>query len=184
MSNLVPLLFAAPLPAFVVFLGQAGRGDQALWVWVSIVPILWLAINFCSLFQNKQMQREMLGKLMADRTDPPIRRYFVGFAWPKRRMAIHTHEDVGFLLVYPETLEYFGDQQRFVIERSSIRRIGFGANMNTALGLGRWILIEAELDSKRTRLQVEPRERGTMFGNLILGNRMAAELRGWVVSGR
>lgn len=184
MSNLLPLLFVAPLPAIAVHLAQQGRNDQALWVWIAFVPALWLAINFFSLFQNRRIQREMMGKLFANRTDQPIRRFFVGFARPKRRVAIHTHEDVGFLLMYPDKLEYFGDRFRYVIERPSIRRIAFGANINTLLGLGRWILIEAEVDSKRIRLQIEPRERGTMIGNLLFSSKMCKELKDWVGSAR
>jgi hypothetical protein len=184
MSNLVPLLFVAPLPAVAVSLSQAGKSDQAFYVWVSIPVVLWLAINFFSLFQNKSMRREMLGKLLADRPGIEERSFFVGFARPKRKAAIHTHEDIGWLILHPDRLEFFGDTLNHELPRSTIRSIRFGANMNSLLLLGRWVLVEAEVEGKRVRLQVEPREKSTMLGNLVFSKRLAEELRAWARPGR
>ncbi|MCW5945793.1 MAG: hypothetical protein KIT74_02045 [Fimbriimonadales bacterium] len=184
MSNLLPLLFVAPIPAIALYFEQNKQSQVALWVWISIPLALWLSVNFFAPFQNRQIKKEMLGKLLSDRPDIKGKKFFVGFARPKRKGAIHTHEDVGWLILHPESLEFFGDSHKHELPKSAIRRIRFGANMNTAMLLGRWILIEAEIDGKPVRLQVEPREKATMLGNLLLSGNVASEIRAWASAGR
>lgn len=183
MSNIAPLVVCAPVPAIAYYLDVLGYGREALIAWISFPVICYLAINFLGLVQNRKMRTE-LEYLLGSANLENGRRVFVGFSRPKAKVGIHPHEDLGWLVIKPDALEFIGERWNYVLERSEIRRIGFGFNVNSFFGLGRWIRIDGEVGGKFVRMLVEPRERDTMLGNLLLGGRLVRELRSWLKLGR
>jgi hypothetical protein len=90
---------------------------------------------------------------------------------------------VGFLLIYPDKVEFFGGHVRVSLRRSDTKQVRFRPNPHSWVGLGRWVSLEAEQNGQSVRLLVEPRERATLLGNRALGARLRTKLASWVISG-
>ncbi len=182
MGNLVPGLLAAPFAAYGVFEmwrsgDLLGRGLAAL---VAAAVVGWIALNFLGLYQNRAIHREMEMRLRSERPRPPYRRYFVGMATPAFRGWLDPHEDVGYLMLYPDRIEFFGERHRVVIEREKIVDIRVRPNVHTLVGLGRWVSVEATVDGKPARLLIEIRQRNTLLGNLRMSRTLLKKLRKWL----
>ncbi len=182
MGNLLPGLIAAPFALWGLFsMWQSGVILGKGLLWLSVTPVAgWIAVNFLGLYQNRIMHREMTLRLRSERPNPPYRRYFVGMATPAFRGLLDPHEDVGFLLVHPDKIEFFGERIRVEIHRPEIREIRIRPNVHTLIGLGRWVSIEAEVDGKQARLMVELRQRPTLLGNLLMSRTLLKKLRRWL----
>lgn len=185
LGNLIPMLFSAPF---------AGIGLYALWksgnlldrglIWLALAPAVgWIALNFTGLFENRKIQREIEMRLLADRPKPTYRRYYVGMATPAYRGVLDPHEDLGILLLHPDTVEYFGERHRVELPRSAVKEIRYRPNIHSWVGLGRWISLEATLDEKPVRLLVELRQRHTLLGNLRMSRTLMKKLRKWHAEG-
>jgi hypothetical protein len=181
MSNLLPLVPVAPLPALALYFDSNNRAVAANVVWASIPVVLWLGINFLALYQNAKIRRAL--KPLIEKTDA-LRSTFVGFARPKHKSPIHHHEDVGYLLVFPDKVEFVGESHRHELLRDEIKAIRFRFNLNSIFGLGRWVSIEGVSSGKHVRLMVEPREKPTLLGNRVYGKLLLKDLRSWWKTGR
>lgn len=181
MGNLLPTLFAAPFGAYGLYTMWAkgeilGRGL----IWLAATPIVgWIAVNFLGLYQNRAMRKEMDMRLRSERPNPPYRRYFVGMATPAYRGILDPHEDIGFLLIHPDKIEFFGEHIRVEIARSEVQGVRARPNVHTLIGLGRWVSIEALSNGKEARLLVEMRQRPTLLGNLLMSRTLIKKLRKW-----
>lgn len=184
MSNLAPLLVVAPLPPAALWLHGQGRATEALYVWGASPIVFWLSINFLGLFQNEKMKRVLRPPLRAAYPKKVKEATFAGFARPKYRGPLHPHEEVGWLLLHPDRIEFFGESQKHSLRRGEIAGAKFLWNVHSLLGLGRWICIEGRLKGKRVRMLVEPRERRTLLGNRLLAKRLLKEIREWAKGGR
>lgn len=150
-------------------------------LWLAAVPIVgWIAVNFLGLYQNRAMHKEMEMRLRSERPNPPYRRYFVGMATPVFRGILDPHEDVGFLLLQPDKIEFFGERIRVEIARAEVKQIRVRPNVHSLIGLGRWVSIEAEVEGKEARLMVELRQRPTLLGNLLMSRTLVKKLRKWL----
>lgn len=185
MGNLIPLAFAAPVGALGLF-EMWRTGDilgRGLWLLVLSLPLGLVAVNFLGLYQNRLMKKEMDLRLRGSRPRLPYRRYFVGMATPTFRGLLDPHEDVGFLLLHPDKVEFFGEKIRIELARSEIVGVRFRPNVHSLIGLGRWVSLEAMVEGKPGRLLVEIRERPTLLGNLLMSRTLLKKVAKWLAEG-
>ncbi|MFQ3587158.1 MAG: hypothetical protein SNJ76_05790 [Fimbriimonadaceae bacterium] len=132
------------------------------------------------LYDNEAMRRESEARLAARGGDKPGERYFVGFARPSYTGLLDPHEDVGFLIVHADRLEFLGERHDLVVDRSRIESIRFRRSIHSWVGLGRWVSIEGAIEGKPFRMLVEPREMGTLRANRRFGSRLRKRLQDWL----
>jgi len=182
MGNLLPGLLAAPFGFWGLYsMWRTGEILGRGLLWLTLVPIVgWISVNFLGLYQNRAMRKEMDLRLRTERPNPPYRRYFVGMATPAFRGLLDPHEDVGYLLLHNDKVEFFGERIRVEIARSEVKEIRVRPNVHSMIGLGRWVSIEASVDGKDARLMVELRQRPTLFGNLLMSRTLVKKLHKWL----
>ena len=142
--------------------------------------VAWITLNWTGLFENRNMRKALCKDLEV--LKPHFRgfRAFVGFASPSHSSMLDAHEDVGFLLLTPETLEFIGDTRTIVVLHSQVFGVHFKANVHTLVGLGRWICIVGRIDGKPFEMRIEPRDRDTLLGNLLLGQDLKERVENWL----
>ena len=180
-GNLLPLVLSAPIlyPAAIAF-GDGGFRQAPFYYWLGgFVATAWLLVGLLGLAGNGAVRSEMGRRLHMERPFDQQAKVFVGFARPSYKGLLDAHEEVGFLFIHEEEIEYWGETRKVRIRRDDIDEIRFRANPHSWIGLGRWICVEANVAEKPIRLLVEPRQRATMFGNVREGKRLLKELRAW-----
>lgn len=175
-GNLLPVgLAAIPLLIGILVAVRTGNTLGSALAWVAASPIVgWLSGNAFGLLGNGALRREI-----ARRVPHPSAALFVGFASPGYWGLLDAHEDVGFLYRTNDRIVFSGERTQVVLPRAGVRRVGFRPNPHTWALLGGWVCVEAEVDGRRARLLVEPRERPTLIGNARLARRLIRELRAW-----
>jgi hypothetical protein len=181
LGNLIPALLCLPFAGVALAVYAPERPlAPAPFLWMfGFLAAGWTAMNLFGLYDNAAM-RAQIGALWAraggDRISP---RWFVGMARPAYRSLLDPHEDVGFLVLGKDRLEFFGETVRVAVARPEITAVRYRPNLHTWVFLGRWISVEGETAGVEFRLLIEPRERGTLLGNLLYGRRLRAELEEW-----
>ena len=135
----------------------------------------WIALNFFGFYQNGAMRRQLEKKL----SDLPQERVFVGCTSPKYTGLLDAHEDVGFLVFGDRALVFVSETKTVDLARNEIKRVMFRPNVHSLLGLGRWIAIEGAKGSHEVRMMIEPRERNTMLGNVLIGGALRKRIEAW-----
>lgn len=183
----MPLVLGLILAALAYFLADLQRGDSFVEMignlviaTLTFVVSTWLFTNLLGQFENGAMRHELIRSSIKRREPCRSPHYFVGFASPGYRNALDPHEDVGFIYLKPERLEFFGDANEVSIPRDSVSQVRFRPSPHTYVGLGRWICVEGEIKGRKIRLLIEPRERPTLLGNFIFSNRLKKEIEAWV----
>lgn len=181
MGNAIPLVGSVPLGVWAVLgMYRNGRIFGSELLWLGCMPAAaWLLMNFFGLFQNEAMRRDLARRMRLGPTGDPASRYFVGFARPAYRGLLDPHEDLGFLILHADRVEFKGELHDFSLKRSEMTQIRFRANPHSWVGLGRWISIEGVIEERPVRLLVEPRERPTLIGNLRLSSAIRSALVEW-----
>lgn len=182
MGNLVPIALSLPFAAVGVWRllqTQDPYGDALVWI-VAMPVVGWLSVNLFGHFENAAMREALRARLAREGVDLGQSRTFVGFARPGRSGVLDPHEDVGFLIVRPEEVEFVGEAQRVRVPRNAVVRIRFRPNIHTWVGLGRWVSVEGTLDDTPIRLLVEPRERSTLLGNRMFSKELRGQLQAWL----
>lgn len=177
-GNLLPLLISVPF--FLWAMIELARNGVSWKVWVGaggFSVLGWLSTNFLGLSGNGWMKRQMETRFRSLREGEDFPRFFVGFARPDYKGALDPHEDVGFLVLRPDALEFWGSELKFEMPWRYVKEVRTRANIHTLLGLGGWVSIEGEVGGKAVRMLVEPRERGTHWGNKRFRGRLLEELR-------
>lgn len=146
-------------------------------------PAGWISVNFLGLYQNRAMRKEMALRLRSAMDHPPYRRYFVGAATPAFRGLLDPHEDIGFILLHPDRVEFFGEKLHVNLLKSEVTHIRVRPNVHSMVGLGRWVSIEAMVNGKPGRLMLEIRERPTLLGNLRMSRTLLKKLQQWKETG-
>lgn len=182
MGNLVPALFGLPFGiagvAWILHFQQVFSPGLAL---LGVCPVVtWWAVNLMGLYDNEAMRRESEARLAARGGEKPPERYFVGFARPSYTGLLDPHEDVGFLIVHPDRLEFLGEKHDLSIKRSQVKSVRFRRSVHSWVALGRWVSIEGEIEGKPVRMLVEPREMGTLRANRRFGVRLRKRLEAWL----
>lgn len=181
MGNLLPLVAGLPFSllglAWVIRdenLLSPGLGLLALAVLVSGVSLNWLGSPI-----NPKMKAEFLALYGPRLARRPPDRTFVGFARPGNTSLLDPHQDVGFLCLSDDAIEFVGELYQARVNRKDCQTIRFRSNPHSALRLGRWVSIEGVTDGRPFRLLVEPREKGTLFQNRRLGTELHNRLQVW-----
>jgi hypothetical protein len=185
-GNLIPLLIASPLAGMGAF--QLKRhwpflGYGLIWLVVAVIA-MWLAVNYLGLFKNESMKRAMKRRLEASLgpKEIPLDPMFVGFARPSYRGMLDPHEDVGFLLLYSNCVEFFGDKDRITLKKSALQRVRLRPNPHSWAFLGGWVSLEGVLEGKPVRMLLEPREKSSLLANRRLRKTLKSRLEKWLLS--
>lgn len=186
LGNLVPAFFSMPLAVagLLMMASQARDSGQilgsGLLVFFLSFPVGWFAVNLFGLFQNTQIHREMRLRLQASGRFESVPTHFVGFASPSYVGLLDPYEDVGFVLMHPDRLEFVGDSLRLSLKRDHVTRVRLRPNLYTFLGLGCWIVIDGLVGDVPIQMRMGLRERPTLLGNLLLAPRFRKELEDWI----
>jgi hypothetical protein len=183
-GNLLPLVLASPVLYFAVqeFSRSGASVNLLLWI-AAFIAAAWVLLALLGFFGNGAMRKEMGRRLHIERAFDKTPRFFVGFARPTYKSALDAHEDVGFLLLHPDRIEFWGSEVKVSIDRRDVTGTRFRPNTHTIVGLGRWVSIEAVVGEKPVRLLVEPRVKSTLFGNLIFSKKLLKAIQDWKAEG-
>lgn len=181
LGNLVPALFwLTPTAIGVAWVMRTNQVfGPGLWLVLAGLVLGWLGLNYFGLFENGRLRRDSIRNLSLRRPPPPGPVVFVGCASQKHRSLLDAHEDVGFLSMGPDELEFIGDSIRMRLLREQVMEVRFRVNVHTLVGLGRWVSVEGMIAGKHVRMLLEPRERDTMLGNFMLTGWLKKTLEDW-----
>jgi len=182
MGNLLPLFIAAPVAGWGAWkMIQSGSVSTEGLLWCSgAVVLLWMGVNFLGLFRNGSMKRALYLRLKSSVYDLPADPFFAGFARPAFRSAIDPHEDVGFVLLYPDRIEFFGDKDTISLPKSCLEAVRLRPNPHSWAFLGGWVSVEGKLEGEPVRMLLEPRERPTLWGNRRLRGAFKNRIEKWL----
>lgn len=180
LGNLLPLLVASPIlvMAILVF-ARNGPSVAAIGWGVAFLVAIWVSVALFALTTNGKMKRQMKERLHHDRPFDNSEKFFVGIASPLFKSVLDPHEDVGFLMLHADHLEFFGSDRHLVMNKKDIVALRFAPNVHTVLGLGRWISVDAVVRGIPARLLIEPREKMTLIGNLFFSGVLKERLESW-----
>jgi hypothetical protein len=181
MGNLIPLLCMLPFAAFGVYHMLAWQSVTPIGVSFCVLALVvgWLAVNQFGFFGNQKLKQEIQLKVLAKAGRDASSGIFVGFARPSYMGLLDAHEDLGFLFLEEDGLEYLGELHHVSLSRADVLGVRYRANVHSTLGLGRWVSIEARHKGKPVRLLVEPREAKTLLGNRKSGTTLKREIEAW-----
>jgi hypothetical protein len=183
-GNLLPLVLASPTLYFAVQEFSRHGATVRLMLWIAtFIVVAWVLLALLGFFGNGAMRREMGRRLHIERAFDKTPRFFVGFARPTFKSALDPHEDVGFLLLHPDRIEFWGSEIKVSIAKSDVTGARFRPNTHTIVGLGRWVSVEAVVNEKPVRLLVESREKPTLVGNLLFSRRFLQAVQDWKAEG-
>lgn len=179
MSNVLPLAACVPFPIAGYYFDSQGKALISIICYAATLPALWLGINFLALFQNSQLKTALRRKLEAVHPEQMGKAVFAGFSRPNAASGIHLHEDVGWVMMDDDAIRFLGERSQYDLSKQMVKNVRFGANWNTLLGLGRWVIVEGTESGKRIQMRFEPRERPTMLANLFYGKTLLNRIREW-----
>lgn len=181
LGNLLPALFFLPPMAWGIYwmLQKDEILGPGLWWVIGGVLAGWLSLNLFGLIGNSFMRRELKRELVAKHVDFADPHFFVGFASPKFTNILDPHEDIGFVFLRENSVDFVGEDNNVKIPRAEIQRIFFRPNVHTWVGLGRWICIEGLRKKTRFRMHIEPRERDFLMLNLLSGRKVRDQIEAW-----
>ncbi|MBL8041249.1 MAG: hypothetical protein JNM04_07860 [Chthonomonas sp.] len=179
LGNLLPVF--ASLPFWVVWLwrvGQKGVLDPAgLGLLALAIVCSWLALNCFGWPGNSKMRIAIGRAYNAERGIFTGPRWFVGMATPAYRNPWDPHEDIGFLVLHDDRIEFFGERIRLALPHDCLTGIGRRANAHSWVGIGGWLCIEGTLNGQDVRLLIEPRERNLIVHNRTVAKQIKAEIQ-------
>jgi len=180
-GNLLPALFFIPPTALGVkwMLDNSSIFGKGMWLVVLGTVLGWIGLNLFGLFANAFMRRELTRELKAKGVDFDAPHFFVGFTTPRFFNVLDAHEDIGFLFMRKEILEFAGESHSLKIPRADIKRIRFRPNVHSWVGLGRWICVEGVQKNTNFRLSIEPREKNFLLLNLIDSANVRKQIEKW-----
>jgi len=185
-GNLLPALFFVPFAGLGVkwMLDKGSIFGPGLWLVVVGTVLGWLGLNIFGLYGNAFMRRELKRDLTAKGVDFNVPHLFVGFTTPRFFNVLDAHEDIGFVFLRQEILEFVGESHNLKVPRNEVTNIYFRPNIHTWVGIGRWICIEGTHKDKKFRLSIEPREKNFLILNLLEGKQTQMRLLKWAGKAR
>ncbi len=182
MGNLIPGLAASPFAIYGIWwMAASGQvASRGFWIFAMAPLIGWLAMNFWGLHRNQTLRQKLLMRFKTARPNNVAPSWFVGIATPKYASLLDPHEDIGFMILHKDRLEFFGDHLNLSIQKNDIFGLDFRPNPHSLVGLGRWVSVEGHVEDARIRLQIEPRERRTLLGNLFFSRTLRRQIESWL----
>ena len=182
LGTLIPAVFWLPPAVIGVYqiLIKNQVGGPSLWWLLASTVLGWFAVNQFGFFENRRMQGQLKRILEVQSKSLAEEHYFVGFATPSFSSTLDAHEDVGFLCVYPDRLQFISETRTIDLPRTDITTVRFRPNVHSILFLGRWVSVEGTTGGKQVRLLVEPRVKTTLLGNRLFGSKLKVQLKKWL----
>lgn len=181
LGNLIPLILPGPIG--LVGIGLVLARPASFWLGIGLILLAcvsgWFSLSYCGLFENQKMKLEMTWRFRHAKLPAAQRRYFVGVASPGYRGVLDPHEDVGFLLIYPDRLEFFGEKASFQLPRDAMSQISRKVNIHSFVFLGGWIAVRGVLNGKEVELRIEPRIYQSMWSNRRAAAKIMKRLNSW-----
>lgn len=179
-ANALPLVFLfAGMGLAVVRYRDGAALFEALGVAAAGVVAAWVATGLFGLWANGSIKREMGRRYHEVHGFEKAEKYFVGCARPAYRGALDPHEDVGWLVLHDDKVEFFGSYLSLEMDKTEVAQVVRRPNPHTWLGFGGWISLEGQVKGTSLRLLVEPREARTLWGNVLVARRLLVRLREW-----
>jgi len=176
-GNLIPVLITAPFLVLAVQeITRFGVTGKAVGLSLAFLGFGWLAVNFLGLMGNGSLKKAIEMKFKDRYEYDSDHRYFVGFSRPRKYGLLDPHEDLGFLVFRKTGLEFFGEVHQIELDWKVIKSVSKRPNIHSLLGLGGWVAVEAMIGEKQVRLQIEPRVKGTHWGNARLRKKLVDEI--------
>lgn len=185
LGNVIPGICCIPFLVAGVLHFRPEKPLEGWPIWfLGFVVVGWLSLATFGFWGNQDL-KDAIGRKL-NRSQPPsgepVPRWFVGMARPSYHSILDPHEDVGFLTIHVDELEFFGDELKLKLPWSTFNQVVKRANPHTLLGLGGWISLEGEgPDGNPIRLLIEPREHSFLPRNRGVRQRLLKELRAKVV---
>jgi hypothetical protein len=181
MGNLIPLLCMLPFAIGGTILMVTAQEVTTVGVLLCFVALVvgWFAVNQFGFFGNAYLKQEIQRRVLAKAGKDASKGIFVGFARPAYMGLLDAHEDLGYLFLGGETLEYVGELHQVSLAKADIIGVRYRANIHSALGLGRWVSIDARHKGKPVRVLVEPREASSLLENRKRGAELRARIEKW-----
>ncbi|MBC8064465.1 MAG: hypothetical protein H7Y17_06525 [Chlorobia bacterium] len=182
LGNLLPALFFLPLNVWGIYWMMQNETILGKGLWLVALGTVcgWIGLNLFGLVGNAYMRRALKRELVAKHVDFNDPHFFVGFASPKFINILDAHEDIGFLFLREEMVEFVGESNNVKVPKVQIQRVIFRPNVHTWVGIGRWICIEGLHKKTRFRLSIEPRERNFLLMNLIGSGAIKKRILDWL----
>lgn len=178
LGNVLPIL--ASLPFWAIWLWRAvskGLLDPVgLWLLVLTIMGSWIALNALGWPGNNAMKVALGRAYNAEKGIFTGPRWFVGAATPAFRDSWDPHEDVGFLVLHEDSLEFYGEKLRVSLDWASLTSVTRRANIHSFVGIGGWVCIDAKIQDQDVRLLIEPRERNFIVANRSIARQIAEQL--------
>ena len=181
MGNLIPVFFM--LPFVVAGVIHMVREEDFTWLGIGLCGgglfLGWMTVNQFGFFGNANLKREIVKRVLSKAGRDASGGVFVGFARPSYVGILDAHEDLGFLFLDKNSIEYIGEVHHVSIPRGDVLGVRYRPNIHSALGLGRWVSVEAKQNGEPVRLLIEPREARTLLGNKRRGKQLRAKIEAW-----
>ncbi len=179
-GNILPVILGLPFLAMGLFEYPKDGLVPHVLLKLALFPIIsWVSTIFLGLFGNNFLRQEMSRRLHAERPFDKTEKVFVGFAKPGFVSTIDPHQDVGFLIMHQDRIEFYGSEFQVEVLKDWISNVRFQPNVHTLLGLGRWIAIEGQDQANNFKLLIEPREKRTLIGNLMFSKTLKRMIESW-----
>lgn len=179
-GNVIPLLFSLPFLALGIQAAvKDGLTAKSMIFLGAFLVVGWIGTALFGLAGNGSLKNEMGRRWHLEHAFSTVEKYFVGFARPTYKGLLDAHEDIGFLVINDDELEFFGSELNYLMPKSLVKEVRFRANPHTWLGLGRFVSVEGQIDGKAVRMLIEPRESPILIGNLAHSKRLRQRLREW-----
>lgn len=181
LGNLLPLAFSLPF----LILGAAEAAERGptrqMFLWLLLFfGTGWLATALLGALGNGALRQAIGKRLHHARGFDQTEKRFVGFATPAYRGLFDPHEDVGFLILHPDRLEFFGDSHQVILRREHIERVRLRPNIHSWLFLGGWVSVEGTRKGTPIRFLIEARESSAQIVNALQRRPLRDRLQRWL----
>ncbi|MBS1709602.1 MAG: hypothetical protein JSS65_12890 [Armatimonadetes bacterium] len=179
-ANALPLAVLVAGIVWAVVMDRAGAVHaQSLVVAGGGAVAAWVTVGLFGLWDNGRLKHEMGRRWHEAHGFDRTEKYFVGCARPAYRGLLDPHEDVGWLVLHDDKVEFFGSLLNLSMDKVDVGQVVRRPNPHSWLGLGGWISLEGQTADRSLRLLVEIREARTLWGNVLASRRLLVRLREW-----
>lgn len=182
MGNLWPVLVSLPFTALGLWLIYQESNLLSRWLGLVVLGgiVAAVSLNWLGCLDNARMKAEFLEAYRARVGSLKGEKFFVGFAQPGFSSLLDPHQDIGFLSIDQDQIDFVGELFQVRLARKDCVSVSFRPNPHSLLGYGGWICIEGKQSGTPFRLQIEPREKSTLIQNKKLAHAVKKRLEAWL----